>query len=88
MEREKLNVFQIANALKLTAEKLSFRLQQKGYGTFTSSHEILGVITEEYHELIEAVKSNTLNEVKEELKDIAVGCIFAIACIEDGTIDW
>lgn len=88
MEREKLNTFQIANAIDLTVAKLNFRLQQKGYGTFTSSHEILGVITEEYYELIEAVKSNTLNEVKEELKDIAVGCIFAIACIEDGTIDW
>jgi hypothetical protein len=30
-------------------------LEDKGPGIFTSSHEVLGVITEEYHELVEAI---------------------------------
>lgn len=53
---------------------LSKRLEEKGLGIFVSPHEILGVITEEYKELIDAVHKN--DNVKGELLDIAVAAIF------------
>jgi hypothetical protein len=36
--------------------KLLDRLEEKGFHEWKSVHEILGVITEEYHELCEAVR--------------------------------
>jgi NTP pyrophosphatase (non-canonical NTP hydrolase) len=67
---------------------LRYKLNEKGYGTFSSRHEILGVVTEEYHEFVEAVHKKDHVEMKNELIDIAVGCIFSAACIEEKTIDW
>lgn len=55
------------------------RLQEKGNGIYASNHEALGIITEEYWELIEAVKDNDNYGIREELKDIAVGCLIALA---------
>ena len=75
-------------AVNNTRDRLYDRLNQKGYGTFSSTHEVLGMITEEYYELIEAVKSNKMSDVKDELEDIAVGCLFAIACINNGSLEW
>lgn len=69
-------------------KRLDETLQKKGFGTFASSHEVLGVITEEYHELVGAQKANDLQAIRHELYDIAVGCLFAIACIEQGELDW
>ncbi len=72
-----------------TFQKLLLRMKEKGWGTYASTHETLGIITEEYHELIDAVEKNvTTDEMAEELKDIAVACIFAIACLRSGTMDW
>lgn len=76
------------DAIKIVAEKLEFRLKQKGNKTFTSTHEILGVVAEEYAELIHAVQNNNPAEVIEELKDIAVACIFGIVSINKKNMDW
>lgn len=57
-----------------------------GRGSYSSAHEILGVVTEEFHELVDAVKSNRIVRVEHELADIAVACLFGIACIEGGHI--
>lgn len=69
-------------------QKLNERMVEKGNGAWLSRHEILGIMEEEYTETVDAVHGGTLEELKEELKDIAVGAIFAIACIEQGTLDW
>jgi len=47
----------IEDALMLLRSEMARRLSQKGQGTFTSTHEILGIITEEYTELIDAVQA-------------------------------
>ena len=68
---------------------LDSRLEQKGKGAWISRHEILGIITEECDvELKEAVHSESNQQIMAELCDIAVGCVFAMACIEQGTLDW
>jgi NTP pyrophosphatase (non-canonical NTP hydrolase) len=79
---------QLIDALADLRTKLMFRMAQKGRGTFASRHEILGIIDEEKLELTEAVKSKTLPSIKEELLDIAVGAVFGVACINQGTLDW
>lgn len=88
MERVQLTDKQVMDAVNKTIEKLQFRLDQKGYGTFASRHEILGVIAEEYNEFAEAVHSKNYEEMKAEILDLAVGCIFGLACFDEDTIDW
>lgn len=50
------------------------------YGDFTSTHEALGVATEEFAELIRAVRRNAIYEVREEAIDLAAVCI-RLACV-------
>jgi NTP pyrophosphatase (non-canonical NTP hydrolase) len=88
MDRTQLTDEQVMKAVDKTVEKLKFRLKQKGYGTFASKHEILGVITEEYKEFVDAVHSKNYDEMRTEIVDLAVGCIFGLACFEEETIDW
>lgn len=66
-------------------------LKQKGYGSFSSTHEIAGVITEEYEELraeLRNRKHGSVNKLKHELKDLAFACLFALACVEQNELDW
>lgn len=63
------------------------RLDEKGYGEFSSTHEMLGIITEEYLELVEAVRSNNQKDIKKEVVDITVACIFGCACINKNRKD-
>jgi NTP pyrophosphatase (non-canonical NTP hydrolase) len=74
-------------ARKALKDKLNYRMKQKGPQSYASVHEALGIITEEYKELIDAVQSNDRKHVMDELLDVAVGCIFAIACNEAGGYD-
>lgn len=51
------------------------------YGAPASAHEMLGVIAEEYAELIEAVRSGKSGGVEWEALDLAAACIrLAYAC--------
>lgn len=55
------------------------QIEEKGRGAFLSHHEMLGAITEEYSELIDAVRQNNPSDVISELFDVAVACAFSIA---------
>ena len=55
------------------------------YGPPTSAHEMLGVIAEEYAELIEAIRSGKSGSVEWEALDLAAACIrLAYACTDGG----
>lgn len=87
--RKQLTGVALNDALRSVMTKLHYRANQKGMGTMASSHEILGLINEEVLEYTQAVQGNHLDSDKvEELKDIAVACIFGIASIESGGVDW
>ncbi len=75
-------------AVKRVYDAMEMRLKQKGPGSYASSHEVLGIITEEWKELIDAVQLNSMEDVDKELVDIAVGCVFAIACIRENGLEW
>ena len=88
VHRPQISKAKVLNAVLETRQQLLNRLEQKGYGAWLSRHELLGFLTEEYLEAAEAVHSGTSSDIKSELMDIAVGCIFAIACINNETLDW
>jgi hypothetical protein len=81
----------ITESIRKARAHYTFRLKEKGKGTFASRHEVLGSVTEEYHELIEAIhaaNAEGLGPVEHELLDLAVACLFGIACIHDRKLDW
>ncbi len=86
--RTQVDHITIQHAIEELKKKIDFRLHEKGKGTFASRHEILGIIEEEMHELNDAIKKDSLKEVKEELLDVAVAAVFGIACINNGSLDW
>lgn len=53
--------------------EISTRIEsaQARYGDFTSAHEALGVVFEEFDELTEAIRANALESVREEAMDLA-----------------
>ena len=80
----------VLDAVNDLMEKLTKRLNEKGNGSFSSKHEILGVLEEEFHELVDSVRKHgdTSEEIIQELLDIAVGAIFGVACIKTKKVDW
>lgn len=88
--RPQITKEQVRRAIDETSLKLFDRLDNdKGWGSWLSRHEILGFLTEEaFYEVTKAVHEGSLDDVADELKDTAVGCIFAIACIRAGHLDW
>lgn len=87
MKRLKIKKRYVKSAVKALEDKIAYRMVQKGPQSYASVHEALGLITEEYKELIDAVQSNKRKDVISELLDVAVGCIFAVACDEAGGLD-
>lgn len=69
-------------------EHLERRLEQHGPGEYASTHESLGIVTEEYYELIDAVKANDSEAVVKELQDIATACLVGIATYYNVNQNW
>ena len=70
------------NVTEALAERI--RKADDRYETPASAHESLGVITEEYHELVEAIRCNASASIAAEALDIAAACIrLAEACEGD-----
>ena len=88
-KRQQLTPIDFADAVEELNKKLHFRMKQKGMGTYASIHEALGILQEEMTEFEAEVHSKASRDLQvEELKDIAVGAIWAIASIRSGGIDW
>ena len=88
-KRQQLTGESLEAAIEAVEQKLGYRANQKGLGSFASSHEILGIIEEEVLEFKIAVHGNLTDKQKvEELLDIAVGALFGIASITSGGTDW
>lgn len=79
---------EIVEAGQIIENNIIKNMDKKGNHSFASIHEILGVITEEYYELIEAIKENNHEKILEELMDVGTVAQFGIACIKSKKIDW
>lgn len=88
MSRTELTADDINIAIGKLQKEVARRLNEKGKESFASRHEILGVIAEEYHELIDAVTSKPSSDVEDELFDLAAGAVISVACIMAGKVDW
>lgn len=88
MPRTQITDEEIESAMKVIKEALTKKLMQHGNGTFASTHEIYGVVAEEFDELGDALRSNNEEEFANELIDVAVGAIFGVACIYSHKTDW
>lgn len=69
----------LLKTLEEVTKNVGTKIQRKGRGVYVSHHEALGIITEEYKELIDAVQSNNPVEVASEMMDVAVGAIWGLA---------
>lgn len=87
MKRKRIRKRYVKFARRLLKDKLNSRIAQKGPYSYASVHEAYGIIAEEVKELLDAVQSNNRDHVMSELLDVAVGCVFAIACNEAGGFD-
>lgn len=83
MERKKLTNEAILKVLEILTQKVGQRIEKHGVWALASPAESLGVITEEYWELIEATKSNDPYRQADELFDIAVAAVVSIASMVD-----
>jgi len=89
IDRPQLTDADLNSAMSELQKQVARRINEKGAGSFASRHEIAGAIdSEEMHEFREAVQKGTLYDVKDELLDIAVGCVIGIAGIAAKKVDW
>ena len=80
MNRRGIKAEQVVTALDDLRDAINRNLIEKGTGAFVSHHEILGAVTEEYHELIHATWGD--EALEEELLHIAALCVFAVAGLQ------
>jgi hypothetical protein len=83
-ERRELTDEVLLKAIELLTHQVGKRIEKHGRGAFVSNHEALGVMTEEYHELVGAVTSNDPMRVAEEMMDVAVSGVIAVASMVAG----
>lgn len=86
--RRQVTEQEIQDALKSLEVGLRVRIDRHGSGVFVSTHETLGIITEEYHELVEAVHQNDAAQVRKEMMDIAVPCLWGLICSKAGDLNY
>lgn len=79
-ETKQVTAEHILRVQEISNYHLQKTIEEKGNTAFHSTHESLGVITEEYYELVEAVKKNDGTYI-DELLDIITACKFALASV-------
>lgn len=77
MKRLYVSEDDLQTGIRILEQSLNKRIGEKGSGAFVGKHEILGIITEEYHELVEVIKNDTnQEEFSNELMDIIIAAIW------------
>jgi NTP pyrophosphatase (non-canonical NTP hydrolase) len=79
---------EIKQSLKEVEEAIFRRLEQKGYGSYASSHEMFGILDEEVNEVRDEIRNNDHNAICAELIDVAVTAVFGHTCISTEKVDW
>lgn len=90
VERIKISEEAILKAHTNTWNALKDALDEQGWGGFVSTHEVYGKLSEEMKEMLDAIhasKNFVSQNTRNELLDIALTAIFAIACIDEETMD-
>lgn len=80
-DRVKVEDKHVTAALLVIKETLAKRIRQHGPGAYAGPHEGLGIVTEEYFELVEAVRSNVSGQVEREYLDLTIAGLFGLASL-------
>ena len=83
-KRRQIDDAMLGSVMTAISGNLLMRLKQKGRGISVSTHEILGLATEEMRELEDAVRGDNAEQVYTELVDLAVVCAVGMASICTG----
>ena len=86
--REELTSTEITMAMGEAQDWLWEQIKEKGKGSFSSTHELRGVIDEEFNELREALHIKEETRIAHELKDVIVAAVFGLACLRAGKLEW
>ena len=84
INRPPLTELAIAAAVADTENWIRQRLAEKGTGAIVSAHEALGIVTEEYLELAEAVRRGDTAHIIHESLDLAVAALVIVASLHKG----
>jgi len=87
MNRRLISNKEISESVSECIDKMYQTLDEKGFGSYASIHEIGGVMKEEWREFWDEIHGNDHDQIVEELKDIATVCMFGVACIKAGFVD-
>lgn len=60
----------IESLIPIITEKYAARCKKHGTQSFASSHEMLGVLTEEYYELLTAIHAGDRDAIRSEAMDL------------------
>ena len=88
MPRVELTEESVAYTMKRLGEEFQKRLDEKGNLSLTSTHEVLGILEEEFLELKLAIHANNHEDFESEVLDITVGCIVAVMSKRVEGLDW
>lgn len=80
MERPKITNAEVCEAFAEIQRALDDRIRQHGDGSFASRAEATAVIEEEMREVWDALRKNDVDSFLDEVADVAVGCLWALAC--------
>ena len=86
--REPIVLSEIEESLSQVRLFLDKKIKEKGNLSFSSIHEILGVLTEEYEEFKKEVHANNHDNIEYELKDIIVSALWGLICLRNRKLDW
>lgn len=89
-DRKKIDTKLVEPALVQLSRRTAGKVKLRGNHAFTSVHEILGQITEEFLELSEAVRTDKTKHkrhVRDELFDLAIASIWGVLSIDTNSID-
>lgn len=89
MTRKQITDESILNGIGDLINHLHDILNKKGKGSFSSSHELLGVLLEEFEEFKTNVMKNSSDDEKcNELLDVAATAIFGYVCYKEKGMEW
>lgn len=84
MGRQQIDQEEWNTVIKGMTDLLNCRIKQKGSGVFVSPHELSGVITEEYNEVLDQIHmAQHMPSLYKELLDLAVACIWGAVSIRN-----
>lgn len=81
MERPRIPEWEVKKVQELVQVHLGEKILEKGRGAFVSTNEILGAVTEEYHESRVEIQANHRKNLEKELLDLAVACLWGVASL-------